>query len=141
MRRRDESGSALVEFTWLGLILMVPLIWIVLSVFEVQRGAFATSGAARAAGRAYALADSDAAGLAQARAAARDALDDQGAHGQPFTLRVTCGLPDCHARGAVITVRVATEVTLPLLPDVLGAGSPTFALRSSHTVPIGQFHE
>jgi Flp pilus assembly protein TadG len=141
-RRREESGSALVEFAWLGLILMVPLIWIVLSVFEVQRGAFAISGAARAAGRAYALADSDAAGLAQARAAVRDALDDQGAKGQPFHLRVTCGgLADCHARGAVITVRVATKVKLPMLPDMLGSGSPSFALDSSHTVPIGQFHE
>ena len=41
MRRRDERGSALVELTWLGLLLLVPLLWIVLSVFEVQRGAFA----------------------------------------------------------------------------------------------------
>lgn len=140
--RRDDSGSALVEFAWLGLILLVPLVWIVLSVFEVQRGAFAISGAARAAGRAYALADSDSAGLTQARAAARDALDDQGADGQPFVLRVTCGgLADCHARGAVITVRVATKVRLPLLPDVLGSGRPSFALDSTHTVPIGQFHE
>ena len=41
-RRRGERGSALVELTWLGILLLVPLIWIVLSVFEVQRGAFAT---------------------------------------------------------------------------------------------------
>lgn len=142
MKPRDESGSALVEFAWLGLILMVPLVWIVLSVFEVQRGAFAISGAARAAGRAYALADSDAAGLVQARAAVRTALDDQGAKGQPFALRVTCdGLSDCHARGAVIEIRVATRVKLPLVPDILGSGSPAFALDSTHTVTIGQFHE
>lgn len=142
MKGRDESGSALVEFAWLGLILMVPLVWIVLSVFEVQRGAFAISGAARAAGRAYALADSDAAGMVQARAAVRDALDDQGAQGQPFVLRVSCGgLTDCHTRGAVIEVRVATKVKLPLLPDIFGSGSPSFALDSTHTVPIGQFHE
>ena len=52
--RRDEQGSALVELTWLAIILLVPLVWIVISVFEVQQGAFATSAAARAAGRAYA---------------------------------------------------------------------------------------
>ena len=34
---RDERGSALVELTWLGVLLLVPLLWIVLSVFEVQR--------------------------------------------------------------------------------------------------------
>ncbi len=52
VRRRGEDGSALVELVWLGILLLVPLLWIVVSVFEVQRGAFAVSGAARAAGRA-----------------------------------------------------------------------------------------
>lgn len=36
MRRRDDCGSALVEFSWLAIILIVPLVWIILSVFEVQ---------------------------------------------------------------------------------------------------------
>ena len=79
--RRDECGSALVELTWLGILLLVPVLWIVLSVFEVQKGAFATSGAARAAGRAYALAPDDATGRSRAEAAARLALADQGVEG------------------------------------------------------------
>ena len=81
-RRGDERRSALVELTWLGILLLVPMLWIVLSASEVQRGAFATSAAARAAGRAYALAPTDAEGHAQAEAAARQALADQGADGQ-----------------------------------------------------------
>ena len=60
--RRDERGSALVELTWLGVLLLIPMLWIVLSVFQVQQGAFGVSGAARAAGRAYALAPNDALG-------------------------------------------------------------------------------
>ena len=36
MRLRDQRGSALVEFTWLAILLMVPLLYIVLAVFEVQ---------------------------------------------------------------------------------------------------------
>src|SRR5690606_27853356 len=39
--REDESGTALIEFTWLGLLLLVPLVYIMLSVFDAQRGAFA----------------------------------------------------------------------------------------------------
>ena len=54
-RRRSERGSALVEVVWLGILLLVPLLWVVLSVFEVQRGAFAVTSAARSAARAYAL--------------------------------------------------------------------------------------
>lgn len=142
MRRRDERGSALVELTWLGLLLLVPLLWIVLSVFEVQRGAFAVSGAARAAGRAYALAPSDASGEAQATAAARQVLVDQGAGDQPLGLAVRC-VPagDCHAPGVMITVDIHSRVALPLLPDVLGGGAPSFALDASHTVPVGQFRD
>ena len=140
--RRTEQGSALVELTWLGLLLLVPLLWIVLSVFEVQRGAFAVSGAARAAGRAYSLAPSDAIGQARAQAAARQVMVDHGIGELPLGMAVTC-VPagDCHAPGAVITVQLSSRVDLPLLPDVLGGGAPSFALNASHTVPIGQFRD
>ena len=141
-RRRTERGSALVELTWLGLLLLVPLLWIVLSVFEVQRGAFAVSGAARAAGRAYTLAPSDAIGQARAQAAARQVLVDHGIGELPLGMAVTCApAGDCHVPGAVITVQVRSRVDLPLLPDVLGGGAPSFALNASHTVPIGQFRD
>ena len=142
MKRRGDDGSALVELTWLGLLLLVPLLWIVLSVFEVQRGAFAVSGAARAAGRAYALAPSDAIGRSRAEAAARQVLADQGVGDQPLGLVVTCApAGDCHAPGTAITVDLRSRVDLPLLPDLLGGGSPSFALSASHTVPIGQFRD
>lgn len=142
-RPRDEQGSALVELTWLGVILLVPVLWIVLSVFEVQRGAFATSGAARAAGRAYALAPTDAAGRADAEAAARQAMADQGVEDQPLRVNVTCrpDPTDCHRDGSVITVSIHSGVTLPLLPSLLGGGAPSFALEAAHTVPIGQFRD
>ncbi len=111
---RGEDGSALVELTWLGILLLIPLLWIVVSVFEVQRGAFATSGAARAAGRAYALAPTDQEGYQRAEAAARQALADQGVDG-PVDVRITCTpYPhDCHSGTSVITVVVATKVDLP----------------------------
>ena len=140
---RGEDGSALVELVWLGVLLLLPMVWIVVSVFDVQRGAFAVSGAARAAGRAYALAPDDATGRSRAEAAARQALADQGAGDAPLSLRITCTpYPrDCHSGTSVITVRVSSRVDLPLLPDVLGGGAPSFALDATHTVPIGQFQE
>ena len=139
--RRGDSGSAVVEIVWLGVLLLVPLLWIVLSLFEVQRGAFATTSAARSAARAYALADSDAAGREQAQAAIRQAMVDQGGGDQPFTFDVSCAGGDCHAPGAVITVKVWSGVRLPLLPAVLGGDAPSFRLDSTHTVPVGQFRD
>lgn len=143
-RPRDERGSALVEFTWLAVILIVPLVWIVLSVFEVQRGAFATSAAARAAGRAYALAPDDATGLQRANAAARQVLADQGADGQEVDVSVSCETPtpgNCHAGTAVITVEISSSVRLPMAPQVLGRDAASFALSATHRVPIGQYVE
>jgi hypothetical protein len=115
----------------------------VLSVFEVQRGAFAVSSAARSAGRAFALAPNDAAGQARAEAAVRRALDDQGLDGAPFTLDVTCTpFPNnCHSGTSMVTVQVSTQVRIPLLPEVLGGDAPSFALDATHTVPIGQYQE
>ena len=143
MRRHDESGSALVEFSWLAIILLVPLIWVVLSVFEVQRGAFATSAAARAAGRAYALAPDDATGERRARAVVDQVLADQGTRGQRARVRISCDAPggNCHVGTAVITVRVDSGVDLPFFPAILGRGAATFSLDASHTVPIGQYVE
>lgn len=144
-RRRagDQRGSGLIEAVWLGVLLLLPLLWVVLSVFEVQRGSFGVSGAARAAARAFALAPDDAAGQRRAEAVARQALADQGLREVPLRVVVTCTpYPhDCHRGTSVVTVRVESAVSLPLLPDVLGAGSPTFRLSAEQSVPIGRYRE
>ncbi len=141
-RARDDRGSALVEFCWVGLVLFIPLTWIVISVFEVQRGAFAVNGAARAAARAFALAPDDATGRARAEAVATQTLADQGSDGMVADVRVSCGgLANCHTGTAVITVEIRSRVEMPLLPEVLAAERRSFALEASHTVPIGQYVE
>lgn len=141
--RDEERGSALVEVVWLGILLLVPLVWVLLSVFEVQRGAFGVSAAARSAGRAYALAPDGAEGQRRAEAVARRALADQGLGEAPLRVRVSCTpYPrDCHSGTSVITVRVESRVRLPLLPAVLGDQASGFALDATHTVPIGQYQE
>ena len=140
--RRGEDGSALIEFTWLAIILLVPLVWIVISVFQVQQGAFAVTAAARAAGRAYALAPDDATGLRRAQAVVDQVLADQGGGGQRGRVEVSCRTPvpgNCHVGTAIITLEVSSHVTLPLAPEILGDEVATFALDSTHTVPFGQF--
>ena len=140
MRRPTESGSAVVEVVWLGILLLIPMVWIVLSVFEVQRGAFGVTAAARAAGRAYALAPTTLGPAAgDGRRGRRDGRPGPRRH--PWRLHVSCGdLADCHVGGAVITVRVETHVALPFVPDFLG-GQTAFALDAEHDVPIGQYQE
>jgi Flp pilus assembly protein TadG len=140
---RDERGSAIVELVWLGILLLVPLLWIVVSVFQVQSGAFAVSSAARSAGRAFALAPDDISGQRAAEAAARQSLRDQGIDEVPVEVAVTCTPypTSCHSGTSVITVVVTSRVVLPLMPDFLGGDRPSFQLDSRHTVPIGRYRE
>lgn len=142
-RQTGEQGSALVELTWLGILLLIPMLWIVMSVFEVQRGAFGVSAAARAAGRAYALAPTDAEGRRRAEQVARQALADQGLNNVPLDVLVSCTPypANCHSGTSIITVHISSRVDLPLMPEVLGGNAPSFALDATHTVPIGQFQE
>ena len=142
MTRRNESGTALVEVTWLAILLLVPLVYIVLAVYDVQRHAFATTAAARAAGRAFVLAPDVAQGSAAARAAAEVALRDQGVDAGGVDLRLTCRpAGDCLAPGSVVRVDVSSQVRLPLVPTALGDGAPSVRVDARHTVPYGTFRE
>ncbi len=141
--RRDEGGTALVEVTWLSVLLLVPLLYIMLAVFEVQRSAFAVSAAARSAGRAYAIAPDEAAAGDRAATAAAVALGDQHLDETRSRLQVTCE-PDpanCLAPGSVITVEVAYPVALPLMPTALGGSTPSIRVEAVHRVPYGTFRE
>lgn len=139
MRRRDEQGTALLEFVWLAVLLLVPVVWILLSAFEVQRGAFAVHAAARAAGRAYVLAPDGPTGTARAEQVARLTLQDQGGEQMPLGLEVSCTEEPCHSGTSVVTVRIVSGVDLPLVPRFLQGGRSSFVLESSHTVPVGQY--
>ncbi|MDP3889923.1 TadE/TadG family type IV pilus assembly protein [Nocardioides sp.] len=140
-RRRSERGTMLVEFTWLGILLLIPLVYILISVFEVQRGAFAVTAASRAAGRAYSIAPTMEEGGQRARAAARLALEDQGLPGDTFALDLSCRPQpgECLAPGSVITVTITSRVDLPLMPRVLGGDKPSIKVESTHSVPRGKY--
>jgi Flp pilus assembly protein TadG len=142
-RVRTERGTALVEVTWLSILLLVPLVYIVLAVFAVQRSAFAVTAATRAAGRAYTLAASDEEGAARARAAAEVALRDQGLDLSDGQLTLSCepAPRDCLSPGSVVHVRMVVPVVLPMMPDALGGDAPSIRVEADHLVPYGSFRE
>lgn len=143
MRSRDQRGSALVEFAWLAILLMVPLLYVVVTVFEVQRAAFGVSSAARSAGRAFTQAPGEDVALDRAAAAVALALEDQHLDAGRRSLDVRCApVPaNCLAPGSAVTVTVAYPVPLPLLPSILGGQRPSIRVEAQHTVPYGTFRE
>ena len=142
-RRRGEDGSALVEVVWLTILLLVPLVYVVVTAFEVQRAAYGVSGAARAAARAYSLAPDEGSAPARARTAAAVALGDQRIPAADVVLRFSCRpVPgNCLAPGSFITVDLRYQVPLPLAPQALGSGRPSVRVEGSHTVAYGTFRE
>jgi hypothetical protein len=141
-RRRLETGTALVEVTWLSLLLLVPLVYLLIGVFDVQRASYGVSAAARAAARAYSLAPDEGSAAGRARAAAQVALRDQHLAGAT-QLRVRCRPTpgNCLSPGSFITVQVTRQVRLPLAPSALGGGTPSFRVQASHTVGYGTYRE
>jgi Flp pilus assembly protein TadG len=140
---RGERGSALVEFTWLAILLMVPLLYVVLAVFEVQRAAFGVSSAARSAARSFSQAPSEDTATGRALLAAGLALSDQGLESRPRSVDIRCS-PDpanCLSPGSVVTVVVGYAVPLPLLPPALGSERPSVRVEAEHTVPYGTYRE
>jgi len=141
-RARDEAGTALIEFVWLAILLIVPLLYIVLAAFDTQRAAYAASAAARSAGRAFLTAPDQASGYARAEAAVRLAYGDQRLEDVP-AVRITCRPDprDCLSPGSVVRAEVHSSVALPLMPAALGSNTPTIRVDSEHEAPYGTFRE
>ena len=73
-----DAGNAVIEFVFVAVLILIPLVYFVVAVASVQRSSVAVTHAAREAGRAFATADSTDQGLQRAEVAVRLALADQG---------------------------------------------------------------
>jgi Flp pilus assembly protein TadG len=130
---RRDSGSATVEFVYLAVLLMVPLVYIVLAAFQLQRAAFAVAEAARQAGRAYVTAAGAEDGAERALFAANLAVTDQGLPDlSPADLGVVA--PQGFCAGGEVTVTVRRAVELPLL-----AGLTDVTVSGEHTETIDPY--
>ena len=120
-RWTTDDGSASLEFITAGFVLLLPLVYLVLTMSAIQAGAFAVEGAARQAARVYVQADTIAEANAAAARAVEFALADYGLSTDQVTVTITCrpDPADCLQRRGFVTVTVATTVPLPLVPPVL----------------------
>jgi Flp pilus assembly protein TadG len=134
--RRSDRGSAIVEFHFLGILLLVPLVYILLAVLDVQRTSYGVTQAAREAGRIYVATGDETA----ARLAARVALRDQGVEAGAAEIRLECSTSPCYQPGAEVTVVVGSTVRLPFVPDVLaGAVSAQIPVEASHVSVVDRY--
>jgi Flp pilus assembly protein TadG len=131
---RDDRGSALVEFVFIALVVFVPLIYIVAGFSAVQRGVFASTAAAREAGRAIATAPDPGTGQQRALRAAELAVEDQSVDVTDLRLAYAPAGAGCDAAGGYtptltpgeeFSVCVTVTVRIPLLPEFVDANTAT----------------
>ena len=129
-----ERGSALVEFVFIALVVFVPLIYIVAGFSAVQRGIFASTAAAREAGRAIGTAPDSATGQERALRAAELAVEDQSVDVTDLRLAYAPAGAGCEAAGGYaptlapgeeFSVCVTVTVRIPLLPEFIDANTAT----------------
>jgi Flp pilus assembly protein TadG len=136
----DDTGNAIVEFVYLAVLLMVPLVYVLLTVFRVQGAAYAVSSAAREAGRVYATSDSLEGAGQRAFTAASIVMRDSRLQLAADELRISCSSTPCLEPGSRVDVVIAYDVSLPLLPRLFDGRAPaTVRVTSRHLEVIDRF--
>lgn len=134
-----ERGSASLEFLTVGMILLVPLVYLVLAVASIQAATLGVEGAARQAARVAVLQADGAGPPAAVERTVRVVLADYGVDAGAASVDVACSTA-CDDPGSRITVSVRAAVALPLVPQVLASSSiGTVRLESSATHTVSRF--
>jgi Flp pilus assembly protein TadG len=135
--RAAEAGSAIIEFVFVAVLVLVPLIYLIVAVAVVQRGRLATTNAARDVGRAIATSTTAGQAEVRAQAALRAALHGQGLTPDEVEVRYVEAGADCTspatepslAPASVFAVCVIRQQRLPAVPTVLAGRGVTIIGR------------
>ncbi|GAA3692213.1 hypothetical protein GCM10022377_00690 [Zhihengliuella alba] len=127
---RDDAGSAIVEFTMLGVLLLVPLVYLVLAASQLQAASYAAVAAADHGAQVFAVAPDEPSGAARAGDAVQRAVANMelGTNEAEMTYRCHGG---CMSRDGAVTVTVHVPVPLPLLPAGVEASVGSVSAEST----------
>ena len=143
----DDSGRAMIEVVFLGVLMLIPVVYILIAVLRIQAATLAVTQAARDAGRAMDSAPSVPAGLDRAGEMARIALQDQHIRSDQVSIRFVAPGTGCDGvqvppsldAGAVYDVCVRTVLSIPGVPTVLTGQQNT--VTGVYTVHVGELRE
>jgi hypothetical protein len=148
-RLRGERGAAVVELLVVFLTLLVPLVYAMVVMADVQRALLATSSAAREAGRVYVTGADRLAAERRAALAYREVLASYGMRaGDPragMRLRARCppeAAPGCSGGfgpGAEVQVVVTYEVPVARLPFLGAVAGPGITVGATHHTRVDRY--
>ncbi|MCD5315400.1 pilus assembly protein [Kineosporia babensis] len=132
----------MIEFVALGLLLMLPVAYLVLVLGRIQAASFAANGAAREGARAFAAADSDAEAQRHLAITTELALRDHHFADEAGEVAISCTASPCLTPGERVTVEVQIAARFPWLPagfaDALNA---RVVVSASQAEVVDEFRE
>ena len=138
----DDTGSASLEFVTVGLLLLVPTVYLVLALSALESASFAVEGAARQASRVFVQSPNEVSAELAAQTAIAVTLADYDIDSSAAKVRVTCrpNPSECLTRRGEVTVSVTATVPLPLMPPVLQLHLPvSIPVQSMATEQVSRF--
>lgn len=123
----DERGSSSLEFIAVGVILLVPLAYLVMVLGTIQEQTLGVESAARHAARVIATATDADSAVSRGDAVLAGIVQEYGIDPGEVTLSVRC-MPEgqeCPSAGATVVVTVGTTARLPFVPAILGLDRAT----------------
>jgi len=134
-----QSGSAIVEFVFLAVLMMVPLFYLVMVLARLQAGAYAVSAASREAGRAYVTAQVAEQAPARAHSAAGLSFADQGFDRQG-SIEISCDGTPCMRPEGRVQIKATISVPMPLVPAFFSGIVPLeIPVSATHVAAVDRF--
>lgn len=117
-----DRGSAALEFIVVGLLLLVPVVYLVVALGLIQSQTLGAEAGARHIARAVATAPDADSARERADAVLAAIVAEYGIDPSTVEVSLTCrpAGATCPEAGATVIVTVATRIELPLVPPVLG---------------------
>ncbi|MCI1019371.1 TadE family protein [Microbacterium sp. C5A9] len=123
----DDEGSAALEFIAVGVILLVPLVYLIIVLGSIQEQTLGVEAAARHTARVVALAPDAETAAARSDRVLASVVEEYGI--DEGTLEVSMECPreggECPRAGSTIVLTITARVSLPLVPAVFGLQDAT----------------
>lgn len=119
---RNDDGSAALEFIVVGVLLLVPLVYLVLTLGSVQEQTLGAEAAARHTARVIGQAPDAETAARRGDAVLASVVREYGMDAEAVEFGMNC-VPTasrCPDAGATVIVTVRTRVSLPFLPPLFG---------------------
>ena len=134
-----ERGSAAVEFIFLATILLVPVVYLILTLGQLQGGAYAAVNISDRIAKIIATTPDAGSAQQQAEQTLALAVADYGFPLQQASMQVSCSKADCSVAGNTVSVLISIRVPLPLLPMLPGVNTTAATMQAEAVQVVSEY--